>query len=82
VFADGAIVAAAPGLLYRLEPKGTPALFPGSEASVVPVGTQYYDMAAMAVVQDDSAVTNAGFSGAWDIWELSHVSASGRVDKT
>jgi len=80
LLADGAIAAAAPGLLQRLEPTGTPASFPGSEVSAVPVGLGYR-MSAMASMQDGSVITSAGFSGPWDDWDLSRVSPSGEVNR-
>jgi uncharacterized delta-60 repeat protein len=75
---DGSIAAAAPGVLYRLEPNGTPAAFPGSELLAVPIGSGY-TASAMTTMQDDSVITSAGFSGPMDDWELSHVSISGGV---
>jgi len=78
LLADGAIAAAAPGLLQRLEPTGTPAFFPGSEVSTVPVGSSYR-ISAMASMQDGGVITSAGFSGPMDSWELSRVSVSGGV---
>ncbi len=80
LLADGAIAAAGPGLLQRLEPTGTPASFPGSEVSAVPVGSRYR-MSAMVSMQDGSIITSAGFSAPWDSWELSRISASGGVVK-
>jgi uncharacterized delta-60 repeat protein len=80
LLADGAIAAAAPGLLQRLESNGAPASFPGSEVSAVPLGSGYL-MSAMVLMRDGSVITSAGFSGPMDSWELSRVSASGGVIK-
>ncbi len=41
LLADGAIAAAAPGVLQRLEPNGAAAPFPDTEASAVSVGSGY-----------------------------------------
>lgn len=80
LLADGAIAAAAPGLLQRLESNGAPASFPGSEVSVVPLASGYA-ISAMVLMQDGSVITSAGFTGPWDSWELSRVLASGGVIK-
>lgn len=73
---DGAIATAAPGLLHRLEPNGTPAAFPGSELSAIPLGIGFR-MSAMVSMPDGSLITSAGVSDDWFSWELSRVSASG-----
>ncbi len=78
LLADGAIAAAAPGLLQRLEPNGAPAAFPGSEVSAVPL-LAGYPVTAMILMQDGSLITSAGLAGPMDTWELSRVSAAGVV---
>lgn len=78
LLADGAIAAAAPGMLHRLESNGSPAFFPGSEVSAVPTGSGY-SATAMAAMQDGSVITSAGFSGPFDSLELFRISVSGDV---
>jgi len=74
---DGAIAAAAPGLLHRLEPNGTPASFPGSEVSAVAIGS-IYSVSAMLLMSDRSVIASSGYWDGWDQWlELARVSASG-----
>jgi hypothetical protein len=75
---DGAIVSAAPGRLHRLDPNGIPELFPGSQEFTVPLGSGY-PMSAMAVMQDGSLVTSAGFTGGYDGSETFHRREVSRV---
>lgn len=75
---DGAIAAAAPGLLHRLEPNGTPAPFPGTEISAVAIGSIYDNVSAMLLMSDSSVIASSGFWDGWDIsLVLDRVSASG-----
>lgn len=74
---DGAIVAAAPGMLHRLESNGAPAVFPGSESSAVAIGMGWLSVSTMASLHDGSVITSAHFSGPMDSLELSRISVSG-----
>jgi len=80
VLSDGAIMAAAPGRLHRLDSTGTPVAFPGSQEFTVPLGSGY-PMSALAVMQDGSLVTSAGFTGSCNLLEISRVSISGAVTR-
>lgn len=77
LLADGAIAAAGPHVLERLEPNGTPAFFPGSETSIAPLGSSYR-VFSMVLMQDGSVITSAGYENDWESLELYRTSVSGQ----
>ena len=74
LLADGAIAVAAPGLLGRLDPNGAPVMFPGSEHSVVAIGT--YPVSALVPTQDGGLIMS-GADTDWGGFELYRLGPSG-----